>query len=254
MPEVDEVQLNRICISLQAEDKNRRRDALKEIINYVLPSIEKLEVEKMLEVWETLHKHTARLLNDPMEVCRDLTIEILKKFYEILPVKERNIVYIMPILYRRLSCQELIEQSEEVRLNCVLLLKVLIPKYKDHLPIYMDDFMAILSRTVVDNYPNVKRESCECIALLANTAPSHFYSQSEKVIKPVLSNFAHQHYRVRVASVRCIGDIMQHGNSKSMDIVATPMAERLFDQNSAVRAGNKDILLYFFIFIFFIFD
>ncbi|KAF7387433.1 hypothetical protein HZH68_013110 [Vespula germanica] len=236
-----EAGINRICLSLQAENKERRKHALNEIIKTILEGQEILDTDDLSQIWENLNRPLIRLLNDQAEVCRDRAVEILNKFLNLLPPHDKHIIYVIPVLSRRLSPEEYIEPSEEVRLKCIALLKVIILKYKDHISVYMDEIIGILARTVRDNYPNAKRESCECISELGKTVPRHFYTYSETLIKPILSNFSHQHYRVRVASVKTIGDVIQYGNSKSMEEVATPLAERLFDQSGVVRAAVVEV-------------
>lgn len=232
-----DIKHSEICNSLQAEDKFTRKRALEELLKDGLGQLETLDEKSSLELWEIFHRPVVRILHDPVEACRDLALEILKKFLLHLPCSDKNIVYIIPIVTKRLGSQELIEQSEEVRLKCLLLLTAIILKYEDQLTSYFEDFVTILTRTVTDKYPDVKKESCNCILELAKAVPSTFYSRSEAFIKPVLTNMSHQHYKIRVTTVKTIGEILLFGNGKSMEVVAGPLAERLFDQSGAVRTG-----------------
>ncbi|XP_043289630.1 dynein axonemal assembly factor 5 [Venturia canescens] len=239
MSKVNNLQLSRICVSLQAEEKGRRKKALEEL--YACVSNNEWTTEEYLEIWDVVNKQLARSLTDDAEFCRNISIELWKKFLYNLPVDDKNIVHLMTILSRRLSPQELLETSEEVRLSCVKLLRLVIEKYAKYLSVYYDDFVAILARTVTDNYPEIKRESCQCIEELAKSIPEQFYSRSKTLVKPTLSNFNHQHWKVRAASVRAVGQIMLYGNSQSMEEVATPMAEKLFDQSGAVRTAVIEV-------------
>lgn len=238
MSTLEDLQFRRTCLLLKGENKFQRKHALEDILKKTFEMKSPIEPPKLLEIWETVHKPVVNILSDQSEACRNIALEILKEFLCILPPRDRHIVYVIPILSKRLGCQELIEQSEEVRLKCVTLLKIIIPIYKDYLPACFEDLLTILTRTVTDNYPNVKKESCQCISELAKTVPRYFFSRSKSFVKPILGNFAHQHWKVRVASIITIGDVLLHGNSKSMQEVATPLAERLFDQSAAVRAGK----------------
>lgn len=235
-----DLELSKIIVSLQAEEKHRRRQALEEIMRNISQeeTDQSSRIDELIGIWESVHKFIVRILNDNVETCRDLSVEILKIFLEALPPADKHIIYVIPIMSRRLGAQEQIEPSEEVRLKCVSLLRTIIHKYKDLLAPYVQDVTAILARTVTDNYPDVKKESCRCISDYAKTLPRHFYTQSECLIKPILSNFTHQHYRVRLAAVKAIGDAIQYGNSKSMEEVTTPLAQRLFDQSGLVREGT----------------
>ncbi|XP_033213240.1 dynein assembly factor 5, axonemal [Belonocnema kinseyi] len=237
----EDLQFSRTCLLLKSENKFQRKHALEDILKNTFEWKLPIEPPKLLKIWETVHKPVIKILNDQSEACRDTALEILKEFLCLLPPRDKHIVYIIPILSKRLGCQELIEQSEEVRLKCVGLLKIIIPIYKDHLPAYFEDFLTILRRTVTDNYSNVKKESCQCISELAKAVPGYFYSRSTSFANPILGNFAHQHWKVRVASIITIGDVLLYGDSKSMQEVATPLAERLFDQSAAVRAAVVDV-------------
>lgn len=239
-----ELELSKITVSLQADEKNRRRQALEEIMKNISREKMSSRLDDLIKIWECVNRFLVRILNDNTETCRDLTVGILKIFLEALPPNDKHIIYVIPIMSRRLGAQEQIEPSEEVRLKCVSLLRIIITKYKDLLAPYIQDVTGILARTVMDNYPNVKKESCKCISDYAKTLPRHFYSQSEHLIKPILNNFTHQHYRVRLAAVIAIGDVIQYGNSKSMEEVATPLAQRLFDQSGIVREGMIPLFFY----------
>lgn len=242
-------ELSKIIVLLQADEKNRRKQALEKI----LENVTRREIldgpDNLINIWESTHRFLVRIMNDNRETLRDLTVGILKIFLEALPPDDRHIIYIIPTMFKRLGAQELIEPSEEVRLKCVSLLRLIILKYKDLLAQYIQDVTGILMRTVMDNYPNVKKESCRCISDYAKTLSKHFYSQSEYLVKPILSNFTHQHYRVRLAAVEAIGDVIRYGNSKSMEEVATPLAQRLFDQSGIVREGKFHIINIFAIFV-----
>lgn len=232
-----DLEMNKIIVSLQADEKHRRKQALEELVRNMSQERLSNNLDEMIKVWDSVHRLVVRILNDNTEICRELAVEILRIFLEYLPPEDKHINYVIPIMSRRLGSQELIESSEEVRLNCVSLLRTIISRYGDLLAPYIQDVTGILARTVTDKYPNVKKESCKCISDYAKTLPRHFYSQSEYLIKPILSNFTHQHYRVRLGAVRAIGDVMRYGNSKSMEEVATPLAQRLFDQSGIVRQG-----------------
>ncbi|XP_076235449.1 dynein axonemal assembly factor 5-like isoform X2 [Calliopsis andreniformis] len=227
-------EITRICIMLQSDEKRRRIQGLKEILKI----LELIQPEnELLKLWDAINKSLVRILNDSVEICRDQALEIIKLFINNLTPNDKYIMHLLPILCRRLGSYEQIETSEEVRLKCIVLLKIIILKYKNLLASYIDDLVKILTRTITDNYPLVKRESCDCVSEFAKNLTKYFYTQSENFVKPILGNFAHQHYRVRIASIKTIEDLILYGNSKSIEDVATPLAERLFDQNGLVRAA-----------------
>lgn len=227
-------EFTRICVMLQSEVKKRRIQGLKEI--FKLLELEQSE-KQILKLWNIVNKYLLRILNDFVEECRDRALEIMKLFIVNLTPDDKYIMYLFPILSKRLGSPEQIETSEEVRLKCVILLKIIILKYDNLLALYIADLTKILVQTLADNYPLVKKESCDCVSEFAKNLSRYFYTQSQNFVKPILSNFKHQHYKIRIASIKTIGDLIQYGNSKSVEEVTTPMAERLFDQNGLVRKG-----------------
>ncbi|XP_053974903.1 dynein axonemal assembly factor 5 [Hylaeus volcanicus] len=236
--ETTNFEFSRICITLQSDEKKRRIQGLIEILKILeLPQSE----SEILKLWDIVNKFLLRLLNDSSEICRDQTLEIIKLFILNLTPNDKYVMYLLPTLSRRLGSQEQIETSEEVRLKCIILLKQIILKYNNLLASYIDDLVKILTHTIVDNYSLIKRESCNCISEFAKNLSKYFYMQSEKFVKPILSNFTHQHFRVRIVSIITIGDLIQYGNSKLIEDVATPLAEKLFDQNGLVRIAVIEV-------------
>ncbi|XP_043510891.1 dynein axonemal assembly factor 5 [Frieseomelitta varia] len=231
-------EFTRICVMLQSEVKKRRIQGLKEI--FKLLELEQSE-KQILKLWNIVNKYLLRILNDFVEECRDRALEIMKLFIVNLIPDDKYIMYLFPILSKRLGSSEQIETSEEVRLKCVILLKIIILKYDNLLALYIADLTKILVQTLADNYPLVKKESCDCISEFAKNLSRYFYTQSQNFVKPILSNFKHQHYKIRIASIKTIGDLIQYGNSKSIEEVTTPMAERLFDQNGLVRKAVIEV-------------
>ncbi|XP_063972543.1 dynein axonemal assembly factor 5 [Diachasmimorpha longicaudata] len=242
MSRVEQLQLSEICVSFQCQEKHKRLRALEKFRKIINNSEGEWSTSELSEMWQIMSKYIAKQLTDPSESCRNMAIEITKTMLESLPDFEKNIIYLMPVLVRRLGSQEILEPSEEVRLNCVVLLRVIIKKYNQHLPVYVDDMVVILAKTVVDDYPKIKSESCDAISELAKGIPAQFYTKSETIVKPILSNFSHQHYRIRVASIKTIGNVLLYGNNRSLEDVTCSMAARLFDQSGAVRNAVIEVV------------
>ncbi|XP_043260636.1 dynein axonemal assembly factor 5-like [Colletes gigas] len=232
-------EFTRICVMLQSREKSRRMQGLTEILNIL--KLPHHQSDETLPLWDAVNKFVLQILNDSAEICRDRTVEIIKLFILNLTPDDKYVTYLLPILSKRLGSLEQIETSEEVRLKCVTLLKLLILKYNNLLAPYIDDLVNILTRTIVDNYPLIKRESCICVSEFAKNLPRYFYMQTEKFVKPILSNFTHQHYKVRIVSITTIGDLIQHGKSTFIENVSLPLAEKLFDQNGLVRTAVIEV-------------
>jgi dynein assembly factor 5 len=63
----------------------------------------------------------------------------------------------MPVLAARLGTLEIIEPSEELRLNYVTYLSSVVGICAAKMAPYLSDMISILQRTLVDPYPEVKK-------------------------------------------------------------------------------------------------
>jgi len=63
----------------------------------------------------------------------------------------------MPVLVARLGQQEITETSEELRLSTVVMLTSFMDHCGSKMPPYLNDVVAILQRTIVDPYHEVKK-------------------------------------------------------------------------------------------------
>lgn len=193
--------------ALQSESKMARKKALDVINAEIFENVENRECD-LTAVFPEVYAYVLKSFSDPSEACRDASATIVSNFIEKLPLNDYYLTYILPVLVRRIGCPEIVEDSEEIRLVLIGLVRKILDRYKvSHLlSPFINDFTSILTKTSTDPYPKVKLEACECIIRLTKILPRDFQFQSESYVKPVLSNFAHQHFRVRVAAVRAIGN------------------------------------------------
>ncbi|XP_061713504.1 dynein axonemal assembly factor 5 [Cydia pomonella] len=222
--------------ALQSESKMTRKQALIKIKEEIFENPEHKDCD-LTVVFPEVYAYVLKSLTDSSEACRETAVAIISNFISRLPLNDYYLTYILPVLVRRIGCPEIVEESEEIRLILVELVHQIMVKYNvTHLlSPFINDFTSILTKTSTDPFPKVKLEACECIILLSRTLARDFHFQSESYVKPVLSNFAHQHYKVRVAAIRAIGAIVIAGNAKCFELSITPMAEKLFDENNQVR-------------------
>ncbi|XP_046661337.1 dynein axonemal assembly factor 5 [Homalodisca vitripennis] len=225
----DEILLYKYCNELGSDNKKQRKTALDNIRKEILN-----KNTDIISSFEKCKKHVIRCFNDSSENVREYAVVIMIEILRTVPVEDSNISLLMPAIHERL-CGEVGESSEEVRLCLVNLLSILIECYKNQLPGYLNEFISIFVKTIVDPYPKVKIESCSCVTKLAMSIPQHFHMQSETLIPPLIQTLTYQQYRVRIAGVNSIGAVVRYGNNKSVSDVCGPLAERLFDQHHAVR-------------------
>ncbi|KAG8230899.1 hypothetical protein J437_LFUL002930 [Ladona fulva] len=230
---------------LTSSEKIKRKNALLDISKELFgEGCCLVNEEELNNIFCDISISLLKTLSDDAEICRELGISLIRNFLLYLPVHEKYLSKVMPYLSQRIGDQKIIEPSEEIRLLLIQLLSLIVDRYGVLLSPYLNELVKILSNTVLDPYPVVKRESCECISLVANSLSKQFHLQSESLVKPTVNALTHQHYKVRLSAVNAISDIIRYGNSKSVDDVIGPLAERLFDSNSNVRlavaraAGN----------------
>lgn len=154
---------------LNEDNKATRKRALesirKETVNKGLPS------GILQEVFSSLLKPLLKCLSDPTEKCRETTIAIITEFIRCVPKPEEALPYLMPCLGQRFGDKEILEPSEELRLSAVELLTLLVEVCGKHLVPYLNETINILQRTIVDPFPDVKKESCRCTVSFAKSVP-----------------------------------------------------------------------------------
>ncbi|XP_040296642.1 dynein assembly factor 5, axonemal [Bufo bufo] len=228
-----EVSLARHLNCLNDDNKSTRRRALTSIQREA--EDKRLSSGALQEVFGELLKPLLRCLSDPMEKCREIAVQVLTHCVSSVPRPEEALPYLVPALAQRLGSPEMAEPSEELRLALTQLLSLLVEVCGRKLGPYLDDMVRILQRTILDPFPDVKKESCKCAANYARGIPEHFHIQSESLIKPLMQTISHQHSKVRVAVIQTTGAVIQYGNGKSVDDVLSHLAQRLFDDAPQVR-------------------
>ncbi|KAH9491870.1 Dynein assembly factor 5, axonemal [Bulinus truncatus] len=227
--------LNRHINCLGEENRNTRRNALISIQKETLNRNPPLDPSETHHVFKEVFKPLLHAFSDPVEKCRELSITIVYSFLKNVSNPEDYLSYILPVLVQRLGQPEIIETSEELRAQLLEILIFIVEKCNERFGIYVDDGVKILQRTLVDPFPDVKKESCRCITLLAELVPRHFYMQSDSLVKPLLQSIIHQHSKVRVTVVETIGCVLMCSNGKAVEDVIPHLAQRLFDQTPGVR-------------------
>ena len=70
---------------------------------------------------------------------------------------ETHLPFVMPVLVARLGQGEIMEPSEELRLELVKLIQEMLDSYGTKMTPYIGDMMLVLQRTTIDPYPDVKK-------------------------------------------------------------------------------------------------
>lgn len=191
---------------LGEDNKMSRRRALESIKKDTVDRKPPLDPSDLKSLFSDLLKPLLKEFSDPMEKCREISVDTVKKFLGTVPSPEDSLPYIIPVIVQRLGQPEIVEPSEELRLEIVDLLKQIIESSGKKISVYLDDVIKILQRTLIDPYPEVKKLSCYCASRIAKAIPEYFHSQSESLIKPLLLSISHQHAKVRAIVIQTIGN------------------------------------------------
>ena len=189
---------------LSDENKNVRYKALSAIheelskFNFTPEDIESIFINSLLNF-------LLKAFLDKVEKNRELSVKIMEEYFNKLPHPEKSIEIIIPAFVNRLGQQEILEPSEEIRLQTLNFLHVIINTCAKHIAPFVGEIVKILQQTVVDAYPEVKKVSCLCASSLAKSCPEYFHNESELLIKPLLLSITHQHSKVRVQAISTIG-------------------------------------------------
>ncbi|XP_071107149.1 dynein axonemal assembly factor 5-like [Haliotis cracherodii] len=227
---------------LAEENRNTRKKALESIRSDTLGRKPPLDADEHVLIFSEVLKPVLKILSDPVEKCRELSISLISDYLKLVDKPDEHLSYIVPVLSARLGQQEIIESSEELRLSLVELLVQIVECSGKRMAIYLDDAIRILQRTIVDPYPEVKKESCRCSSKLAKSIPEYFHMQSESLIKPLMLTISHQHAKVRTVVVETIGTVIQYGNGKAVETVTSHLAQRLFDHSPVVRKAVTKVV------------
>lgn len=236
-------EFKKLCMNLQSQDRKVRKQTFVDLQKY-LAKKEEYSHQDLRNMFNETYMYTLNGLRDKTESVREQAIAFVRfLFIEILPLNDFYLTYLFPVLVERIGCVEIIEESEEVRLQLLQLLSDVITKYAgtEQLKPFLNDSVIILSETVKDKYPSIKELSCHAVIRLSNAIPTDFHMQAETLVKPVLTCFSHQRFKVRVASINAVGEIVMHSTYKALDEAVGPLAERLFDQIPVVRRAVAQV-------------
>lgn len=195
------VVVNKICCALTSEDKKERKGGLLKVDAVI--SEQNFDADF---IYGKLYKPVLRCFSDKAEVCREIAANVIKN----IVVKFDNthiedLTYVIPVILQRIGGQDILEPSEEVRYILVSLLHEIVQKHSGKLGPFVEDIVHILAKSLVDPFPKVKSESCDCTVKVAKLVPTEFRDHSGLVIKPLLKSFTFQQYKIRSSAVKTVG-------------------------------------------------
>jgi dynein assembly factor 5, axonemal len=206
-------------VKIQNQERMVRQRALKEFLEYC-QSKENLSSDNAIEIFDSTYLCLIKCYSDKYEMCRSLACSIINEILKHLIQNDYYLSLLVPVIAKRLVyVHEIVEESEEMRLQLLKQLNYIINKYKDfnstgsvrknsdgedRLLKPYNDIMDILKICLCDNYPAVLRECCEIIKITAIASPS-FHYRAEALVDPLIFMLKHRHSAIRIASIEALG-------------------------------------------------
>ncbi|CAF4571663.1 unnamed protein product [Rotaria sp. Silwood2] len=243
-----ESEMNRNIVLLADPNKITRQKALQNLCNDLKSSLSINDNNDHLHPPSNIIESMLKIFSDPAEKNRDLALTYISMYVTKYCTDENNIdkilTLLMPAFVQRLGTNDIIEPSEEIRLNSISLLSELCRIYTNgnKLALYLNEWITILKRTIIDPYPEVRKLSCELTSKLSFKCHEKFHLMSENLIKPIIETMKHQHAKVRVEAINALGNVIRYGNNKSIEDSISPLAQRFFDHTSTVRLAVINVV------------
>lgn len=208
-----ESEVNRNVVLLSDPNKITRQKALQTLCNDLKAiSIASEENDDASRPSSHILETILKILLDPAEKNRELALSYASTYVTQYCTDEvsldKCLASLMPALVQRLGTNDIVEPSEEIRLKSVALLMEVCRGPR--LILYLNEWIGILKRTIVDPYPEVRKLSCELTSKLATQCQEKFHMMSEILVKPLIETMKHQHAKVRVEAINALGKFEMH--------------------------------------------
>lgn len=245
----------------QNQDRMTRQRALKEFLEFC-ENENNLTKENCTELFDTVYLYIIKCYSDRFEMCRSLACSIVTELLKRLEKNDYYLNFIVPVIAKRIGQIEIVEESEELRLQLLQQLKFIIEKYKeliDHGSVRIgdgkdvllkpyNDIIDILKVCLEDSYPAILKECCAIIKSTSEASPS-FHYRAESLVDPLANLLKHRQSPVRIASVQALTIVCLniHTNPDCVKKIISEICPLLMDQVAYVRrecgrAGCKFLL------------
>jgi len=197
-------------INCLSGDRNLKRNALVRLDGIVKGGNISDEVLCRLFV-EELHRPLFRLFGDASEKCRELSLSMTRRFIDVVPLE--SLANLLPLLLSALLGRfrplPFPEQSEELRLESLQLLGVLFDLCTVRLAPFAGDIVDAISKALSDTCPDAKKECCKLVKKVVSCCEADRVGCAcAPLVASLLANARHQHWKVRWATVDCLGPLL----------------------------------------------
>ncbi|KAJ3256957.1 HEAT repeat-containing protein 2 [Boothiomyces macroporosus] len=188
-------------ISEPSSDRNSKRVALNAILN-------------SKAVNSQIIKAVTKTLVDPVEKCREISINIVNQITDKELLKK--------------------EPSEEIRLQIMKTLTRYTGVFTRDIFPFVGDYLEILYVSLVDAFPEIRKESLNLSKKLCLTCPQHVSLCGDKLVKQILPSLTHRHSSVRVIGVKALLEAVVIDYS-ALDDCVNVLLDLVRDKASQVR-------------------
>lgn len=229
------------CTHLQSPERSVRQTTLKGILEHFESG--KVDDKNAEQYYTEIYIHLLKAYSDRFEVCRSLAASALSSIMKHLPRNSSYLEYICSVIGQRLGQAEMIEESEEMRLQLVEQMRELVEKFKvdpkektDLILKAYNDIIDVLVRTIKDPYPAIQKESCEVVKLLAIATPSFRY-RAEVLVKPMSFMLQHRYSANRGIAIETMSITALHilTNDDKVGNIIMDLSKLLMDDVPSVR-------------------
>lgn len=187
---------------LLSENRKVRKQNLDELMTIVSDKKFKESPDFVLGVKTFIYP----CLNDTSEACRESAIQLVRSLVAIGNVED--IVPIVFIIHKRMGNVTVIESSEEIRLLYVQLLRDIIKNNGQSILPCLDDVVSILTKSILDSCPAVKKNGCLCAMELANATKTRFHMVAESLIGPILKTTNYHQSTIRNTAIQSLSTVL----------------------------------------------
>lgn len=211
-------QIDGWIIKIQNPERMERQSALKELLEFCQTE-ENVSDSNAVEIFDSVYLCLIKCYSDKFEMCRSLACSIVSEILKPLEQNDYYLSLLVPVIAKRLANHDIVEESEEMRLQLLVQLNYIISKYKnlhetgtikglpdgdDPLLKPYNDIVDILKCSLLDTYPAILRKSCEVIKATADASPS-FHFRCEALVEPLIFLLKHRHSAIRIAAIEALG-------------------------------------------------
>lgn len=211
-------QIDGWVVKIQNPERMVRQRALKELLEFCQAK-ENVSDRNAIEIFDSVYLCLIKCYSDKFEMCRSLACSVISEILKPLEQNDYYLSLLVPVIAKRLANHDIVEESEELRLQLLDQLLYIINKYKDlnksgtikgrsdsEDPLLKpyNEIVDILKCSLLDSYPAILKKSCEVIKATAEASPS-FHLRCEALVDPLIFLLKHRHSAIRLASIEALG-------------------------------------------------